>query len=951
MSAAADLTNAIRHLRTPDGDTAGDPELLDRYAHGHDQAAFAVLVRRYGPLVLGVARRQVADPHRADDVFQATFLALARSAAVLGGRPAVANWLYTVALRQARKARGRDARRQSAELSAPARPEGADPLAEITGRELLRVVDEELARLPDRLRLPVLLCCVQGLSRDEAARRLGWSDGSVKGRLERGRRRLAARLAARGLAPSAMVLAPLAAVAVPPDLAARTAELAASPWSRTVPPTVAALAAARPVRSLAIVAALAGCLVAGIVGVTVALGGKQPVEPTAQPAAAAPAQAARPAPDDDPLTAGATRRFGSSRYRHPTTIEGLAVSADGTLAVAHSGTRVNAKVRAYDLATGRPGLTLNPEPGGGFVEGVTVSADGKTIAVKRQFSVYLHDAATGQQTARIEYPSANPYSGIDLLAFSPDGKRVVVAAAEGKALHVIDLAKGKVVHTLPHAHVVFAAAFSPDSKHVVGGGYDSEKNVYFARVWDAETGAELRRLRFGNGGIRSIAYSPDGATIAVGGDGGSPVAVKLFDAATGKERLKVPFPGASSVRSVAFSPDSKTLAASGGTSTRLFDAGTGNEKLVIDRKAIGLRFAPDGSLVGAVAGTIYRWDTATGKSLIPEGGDSPVAQIEVTADGKRLVTRGQDGDAHVWDARTDEYVRRVAASWQRGLALSRDGRFLVWPVDDEKVQYKDPEQPNATITGSRLRLLDLTTGTFVERFGGGFEGNPYELSFSPDGKALTTVDHRNGAVRVWDVDTGKVARSFRVSGKGQQYHVWRSRSSPDGKVLAAAYHPDRNTRFFGRHAVKLWDTATGAELHDLPGHWGYVEGMAFSADGKYLATAGEALAEFAQKQLQVPADQVFVWEVATGKAVARLPGGGTGAAFAPDGKALAVALPDGTIRLWETATWQVRGEFRGPRDRVTALTFGPDGELFSGSVTATVLAWDPKAAAPPVERK
>ena len=133
--------------------------------------------------------------------------------------------------------------------------------------------------------------------------------------------------------------------------------------------------------------------------------------------------------------------------------------------------------------------------------------------------------------------------------------------------------------------------------------------------------------------------------------------MKLFDAATGKERLKIPFPGASSVRSVAFSPDGKTLAASGGSSTRLFDAATGKERLEIDRKAIGLRFSPDGAtLVGAVAGTIYRWDAATGRSLIPEGGDSPVAQIAVTADGKRIVTRGQDGDAHVWDARTGEHI-------------------------------------------------------------------------------------------------------------------------------------------------------------------------------------------------------------------------------------------------------------------------------------------------------
>ena len=654
MNSAADLSNVIQQLRVPAGEAPGDPELLDRYARGDDQAAFAALVRRYGPLVLGVARRQSADRHGAEDVFQATFLALARSAAKLGGWPALTNWLYTVALRQARKARTRDARRAAHELAVPPRPQSGDPLAEITGRELLQVIDDELARLPERLRAPVLLCCVQGLSREDAARRLGWSDGAVKGRLERGRRRLAARLAARGLAPSALVLAPLAAVAVPADLLARTAEQAADPWSKAVPAAVAALATTAP-RALLPAAVLAGCVAAvGLAGLVLAFGGSNPPEraPAVPVAAAAPVPAAAPAPDE-PLPDGAARRFGTPWFRHPTAIESLAVSADGTFAVANSGGRFHGAVRAFDLTTGRPRFTITAEPGDRVVEGVAVAPDGKTVATKRGHAVYLHVAATGRQTARIDYPSTNPSTTTDLLTFSPDGKYVVVTAAEGKALHLLDVAKGEVARTLVHAHVVFTAAFSPDGKHLVGGGYDSEKNVYFARLWEVESGKELRRLPFGNGGIRSVAYSPDGATVAIGGDGGKTLAVKLFDAATGKELLAIPFPEASSVRSVAFSPDGKTLAASGGSSTRLFDAATGKERLKIDRPAIGLRFTPDGAaLAGAVAGTIYRWDAATGQSLIPEGGDSPVAQVAVTADGTRLVTRGQDGDAHVWDART-----------------------------------------------------------------------------------------------------------------------------------------------------------------------------------------------------------------------------------------------------------------------------------------------------------
>jgi len=649
------------------------------------------------------------------------------------------------------------------------------------------------------------------------------------------------------------------------------------------------------------------------------------------------------------LPDGAALRFGTARYRHPTAIESLAVSADGKVAVASSGTRVNGTVRAYDLVTGRVLFTLESEPGS-FVYGVAVSPDSKTLAIKRNHIVFLHDMKTGQETARVQCPSANPSTITDLIVFSPDGTCVTVASADGKALHLIDLAKGEVVRTLPHAHAVFAAAFSPDGKHLVGGGYDSEGGGYFARLWETETGKERHRLPFGAGGIRCVAYSPDGVTVAIGGDGGKSLTVKLFEAATGKERLTIPFPDATSVRSLAFGPDGKRVAASGGSSTRLFEAATGKEVLKIDRKATGLRFAADGdALFGAVAGAIYCWDTTTGKALTPNGGDSPVAQIEVATGGQRVVTRGEDGDAHIWDARTGEHLRRVDVAWQRGQALSPDGHVLVWPAADGAVQFKDPDRPNTIHTGSRLRMLDLTTGTFIERFGG-FEGDANDLFFTDGGKTLVTVDYRDGTVRFWDAATGKVGRSFRISKQGT-HQVWRTRLSPDGKTLAATYQRE-GIGLFGLHPVKLWDCATGKERSDLPGHVYYVDAVAFSPDSKFLVTGSARLSAFAQKQLQRLGDQVFVWDVATGKAVAQLPLGATAAAFAPDGKTLAIATEDGTLQFRDVATWKVIGEFPGPRDRVSALTFGPDGRLFSGAITATVLVWDPNAAKrPPAEPK
>ena len=279
MASLSALTGAIQRFHPESSQNLSDSELLGRYVERRDQDAFAKLVERYGSLVLGVARRQLADSHDAEDVFQATFLALARMASRQRKRTSLANLLYTIALRQSRKLRIGCERRESRERFALPQPRNSrDPLEEVTGRELLQIIDEEIAALPDRFRLPVLLCCIQGLSREEAAKRLGWSEGSVKGRLERGRERLAARLAARGLGPTAFVVAPLAAIAVPSHLIARTVAVATGARA-DVPSAIAALAAAGTPRKSLLLFSLVGCLlVAGLSGWAFAITGEKQAE-------------------------------------------------------------------------------------------------------------------------------------------------------------------------------------------------------------------------------------------------------------------------------------------------------------------------------------------------------------------------------------------------------------------------------------------------------------------------------------------------------------------------------------------------------------------------------------------------------------------------------------------------------------------------------------------------
>jgi RNA polymerase sigma factor (sigma-70 family) len=214
---------------TPDGDT--DAALLERFRRVRDEDAFAALVRRYGRLVVGVCRRVLNDAHEAEDCTQAVFLVLARTAASIRRPETLAAWLHGTAHRLALRCRRADLRRRAREARArrdrAERPR-SDPLDELTARELLRIFDEELRRLPDVYRLPILLCCVEGLSQEEAAERLGWSPGSLKGRLERGRRQLQARLSRRGVTLSAALVALEFARAGAAGLPARLAQSTAA---------------------------------------------------------------------------------------------------------------------------------------------------------------------------------------------------------------------------------------------------------------------------------------------------------------------------------------------------------------------------------------------------------------------------------------------------------------------------------------------------------------------------------------------------------------------------------------------------------------------------------------------------------------------------------------------------------------------------------------------------
>jgi RNA polymerase sigma factor (sigma-70 family) len=225
-----------------------DAELLDRFVAVRDELAFAALVERHGAMVLGVCRRVLGNLDGAEDAFQATFLVLARKAAVLARRDQLAGWLYGVAHRAALDARARTLRRKAKErrLTAMQPAKHPDPF---DATELRAILDEELSRLPDRHRLPIVLCELEGLSRRDAAQRLAISEGTLSSRLARAKARLKDRLVRRGLALSASALA---------------AALAEEAHAAILPPALI------DSTSRAAATAAAGCPLTGVVSTSVA---------------------------------------------------------------------------------------------------------------------------------------------------------------------------------------------------------------------------------------------------------------------------------------------------------------------------------------------------------------------------------------------------------------------------------------------------------------------------------------------------------------------------------------------------------------------------------------------------------------------------------------------------------------------------------------------------------
>jgi RNA polymerase sigma factor (sigma-70 family) len=919
MSAALTAVIARCRVLCRPRSQATDVELLRRFAQQRDAAAFEELLERHAVLVWGVCRRTLRNEADCEDAFQATFLALVRRAETVEAKPSLGAWLHTVAVRVARKALVHGWRHQPQMIVPESATEG-DVADEVGSRELLRLVDEEIERLPALLRLPLILCCLQGRTRDEAAQTLSCSVAAVKSRLERGRDLLRRRLERRGVQlPAAFLVLGLTARSIRVSLWAKTMQAVLY----TPTPAISALAevgvsAVTVGKSKLILAVL--LLASTAFGAAGTLLMQKPAEAPALPQASSQAAAAskpetprtRTDRHGDPLPDSALARLGTIRWQHGFFILGLAYSPDGKKIAAVGGGRA---FTLWDAATGKE---LHQFPNRTASCGVAFSPDGKLLATAGDESGRLWDVASGKELRQLKAAGT-----LNAIAFAPDGKTLATAGRDG-AVRLWDSGTGEERRRIACGQgILFTAAFAPDGKRLASGGTDGT-----IRLWDAATGEEQRRLTGHKKAIRSVVFSPAGKLLGSASDD----SLRLWDTATGRQARAFEAKQGS-FATLAMSPDGALLASSDADGTiTLWDVATGTETRHWRggvRAGRSLAFSPDGKTLASNTiydGSIRLWDVATGREHHPcEGHPGFIGVLRFAADNGTLISLGLDQQVLEWDLTTRTPRHRF--SWKTysagRVALSPDGNTLA-AYDYGKTH--------------EVRLWDLRTGK-PDRVLGKARKHLWVIAFSPDGR-LVAAGGDERVIHVWDVREGKEVRRI----EGVDHRVMTLCFSPDGKALACGMDPLGDAG--GEPTLRLWDVNSGKELRSFARR-ACVGSLAISPDGKVLASGDGDWGGRSDLGGRSEAS-VRLWDTTTGKELCRhnMPGSQEvrAVAFSPDGKLIASGgawTKDSSVLLWEAATGRLIRRFQGHHSGVGAVTFAADGlSVASGAGDSTVLIWD-----------
>lgn len=630
---------------------------------------------------------------------------------------------------------------------------------------------------------------------------------------------------------------------------------------------------------------------------------------------------------NDPLPRMAVARLGGTRLRQSDEVVSIAYSPNGKY-IASAG-YFSSGVYLWDAATGEEIHRILPPRPPGFQRAL-FSPSGRYLIYRAQDEYGLHKWDLFAKRA-----SPMPIN-LWPIAISPNGE--LAAGVNNRSFLIYDL--NKRATRFEHRDGILtsclsAVIFSPDGKFIVTAE-GRKGSPSFLRLWNVANGKQLANWMADEGSTESLSFSPEGKFLASGGRNG----VHLWEVAT--RRSLATFESAGSTTT--FSPDGKLLATGGyyskANEIHLWDPATHKLVRSLPTGAGKIRsfvFSPDGKmlLAGGRWHSLQLWDVETGRLLLPVSGhEHTVFSLQFSPDGKTLASYGDDLAVRLWNLETKKEQRRLVLGRQTmidlgsgdmvpacSLAFSPDGKSLA-VIGLPK--YGEADNP--------VHLWDVASGKDIAVIltprpkSAGYR--PTAIAFSPDGHALATVN--GGRIQLWSPVSAAELRLLPGDGR---YPFLSVVFSPDGRTLAAS-------QLYPRQIV-LWDLIGGRSLRTFPCQTAGATCIAYSPDGHLLAASSSRM----RQHISQSDKTIQLHETASGTLFRTLSAEETSAAciaFSRDGRLLASAgQHDHTVRIWDVFTGKELAKFTGHRGPVYCVAFSPDGKtVASGSADTTILLWD-----------